>query len=171
MPQSTRKPANSSKTYPPLPVCIGLDSVGVSATLVHFNAGHLVNVFPFSPVCEPSNPIQFGLNCSPTTFGSVTTSYLVHGKKGNSLSVYPTVEAGGLHGDKWVPSSKGTWLVREKALELKRHSPLSWIVPSLCPTTFTSCQVPDPVEHAGGSCKRAVQVGWDQRGRRRQQEG
>jgi hypothetical protein len=25
--------------------------------------------------------IQFGWECSPTTFGSVTTSYLVHGKK------------------------------------------------------------------------------------------
>ncbi len=35
-----------------------------------------------------------------TTFGSVTTSYLVHGKKDHSLSVYPTVKAGELHGDK-----------------------------------------------------------------------
>jgi hypothetical protein len=43
--------------------------------------------------------IQFGWECSPTTFGSVTTLFLVQGKKGHSLSVYPTVEAGGLHGD------------------------------------------------------------------------
>jgi hypothetical protein len=50
-----------SKIHPPLPVCVGLDSVRVSATWVHFhlipeNAGHVVNVFPFSPVCEPSHP-------------------------------------------------------------------------------------------------------------------
>jgi len=47
--QSIREPANSSKTHPPLLVCIGLDSVGVSATWVHFqlipvNAGHAVNI-------------------------------------------------------------------------------------------------------------------------------
>ena len=41
------------KTHPPLPVCIGLDSVGVSATWVHFHlipvyAGHVGNysLFP-----------------------------------------------------------------------------------------------------------------------------
>ncbi len=70
--RSIRKPANSSKTPPPLTVCIGLVSVGVSATWVHFhlipvNAGHVVNI-PFSPVCEPSHPVQLGWKCSPTTF-------------------------------------------------------------------------------------------------------
>jgi hypothetical protein len=50
LPRSIREQANSSKTCPPLPVCIGLDSVGVSATWVHFdlipvNAGYSVNIF------------------------------------------------------------------------------------------------------------------------------
>ncbi len=31
-----------------------------------------------------------------------------------------------------MPSSKGTWLVREKALEHKWHSRLSWIVEACC---------------------------------------
>ena len=52
LPRSIREQANSSKTRPPLPVCIGLDSVGVSATWVHFdlisvNAGYSVNIFLF----------------------------------------------------------------------------------------------------------------------------
>ena len=51
-PRSIREQANSSNTRPPLPVCIGLDSVGVSATWVHFdlipvNAGYSVNIFLF----------------------------------------------------------------------------------------------------------------------------
>ena len=51
-PRSIREPDNSSQTHPPLPVCIGLDSVGVSATWVHFHlipvkAGHAGNLFPF----------------------------------------------------------------------------------------------------------------------------
>jgi len=83
--RSIREPANSSDTHPPLPVCIGLDSVGVSATWVHFhlipvNAGHAGNLFPFPLFVSPPT-LQFGWEGSPTTFGSVTTSYLVHGKK------------------------------------------------------------------------------------------
>jgi len=84
--QSIREPANSSKTHPPLPVCIGLDSVGVSATWVHFhlipvNAGHVGNLFPFPLFVSPPTHVQFGWEGSPTTFGSVTNSYLVHEKR------------------------------------------------------------------------------------------
>ena len=43
--------------------------------------------------------VQLGWECLSTTFGSITTSYLVHMEKSHSLSVYPTVEGGGLHGD------------------------------------------------------------------------
>ena len=59
-PRSIREPDNSSQTHPPLPVCIGLDSVGVSATWVHFhlipvNAGHAVNI-PFPLFVSPPTP-------------------------------------------------------------------------------------------------------------------
>jgi len=60
-PRSIREPDNSSQTHPPLPVCIGLDSVGVSATWVHFhlipvNAGHAGNLFPFPLFVSPPTP-------------------------------------------------------------------------------------------------------------------
>ncbi len=73
LPRSIRKQVNSSETRPPLPVCIGLDSVGHFCYLSAFplipeNAGHLVNVFvPFPPVCEPFHPVPFRWECSPTT--------------------------------------------------------------------------------------------------------
>ena len=84
-PRSIREPANSSKTHPPLPVCIGLDSVGVSATWVHFhlipvNAGHAGNLFPFPLfVSPPTRTIQMGVLTNH--LGSITISYLVHGLK------------------------------------------------------------------------------------------
>ncbi len=64
--------------------------------------GPCANVFPFfiSPVSEPSHPAECGWECSPITLVAVTTSYLVHGKKAKLLSVYLTLEAGGLPGEK-----------------------------------------------------------------------
>jgi hypothetical protein len=43
---------------------------------------------------------ECGWECSPITLVAVTTSYLVHGKKAKLLSVYLTLEAGGLPGEK-----------------------------------------------------------------------
>jgi hypothetical protein len=43
---------------------------------------------------------ECGWECSPITLVAVTTLYLVHGKKAKLLSVYFTLEAGGLPGEK-----------------------------------------------------------------------
>ncbi len=43
---------------------------------------------------------ECGWECSPITLVAVTTSYLVHKYKAKLLSVYLTLEAGGLPGEK-----------------------------------------------------------------------
>ena len=63
--------------------------------------GPCTNVFPFSfPRLLSPPTAECGWECSPITLVAVTTLYLVHGKKAKLLSVYLTLEAGGLPGEK-----------------------------------------------------------------------
>ena len=84
-PRSIREQANS-KLNPPSSPC--LYWTGLSGGFCYLGAfrsdsskcGVFSQYIPFPLFVSPPT-VQFGWEGSPTTFGSVTTSYLVHGKK------------------------------------------------------------------------------------------
>jgi hypothetical protein len=65
---------------------------------------------------------ECGWECSPITLVAVTTLYLVHGKKAKLLSIYLTLEAGGLPGEKVCAILGGHMVGKENEYQSSRST-------------------------------------------------